>query len=123
MGEADVQSQLRKIELTKADLDRTIDELAATLPPKDELVRDAKQVAAVGGAAIAAVVLGTAALRSRSRISERRKQARVNAEELVRAFRQVDDPEPETSSTKAWFAVGAGIAALGVAAWNRFGDA
>lgn len=123
MGEADVQAQLTRIDQTRADLDRTIDELFAVIPPKDELVAQAKQLAAVGGAAVVAILVGTSVLTSRRAESSRRKQARVNAEELVRAFRNMEEGNEmeDRSSVKAWFAVGAGVAAVGVAVYNRVG--
>lgn len=123
MGEADVQAQLIRIDQTRADLDRTIEELFAAIPPKDELVAQAKQLAAVGGAALVAILVGTSVIANRRSESERRKQARVNAEELVRAFRNLEEGNEMEgrSNVKSWFAVGAGVAAVGVAVFNRVG--
>lgn len=85
MGEAADQA-LSDSAATRAALERDIDELFRRLPEPAELAARAKLY---GGAAAGAItVLGVAAisLRKRSRQQARRREARINAEELARAF-------------------------------------
>lgn len=121
MGEADVQSQLKQISSTRADLDRTIDELFAALPPKEQIVKQLGIIAGAGVAALTAFVVGASALRSRSEESSKRKDAQRNADALARALQKSSEElAPDDGSALPWFVVGAAVAGAGVAAWSRF---
>jgi hypothetical protein len=82
----EIDQALREIDATRSQLERDIDELFARLPDREVVTRQAKTygAAAIGTAAV--VGLGGAQMKRRSEVKERRETARINAEELARAF-------------------------------------
>jgi hypothetical protein len=91
----DVDQALRDLARTRADLERDVDELFARLPETDVMARKAKTYGAAAGGA--AVTVGLVAMRQRKQaaLKARRMEARINAEELARAFSPTPPPEPE----------------------------
>lgn len=91
---------LSEIEAAKAALARDLDELESRLPPREVLGR---QAALAGGAVVAAgaglvTLVGILGRRAEHRRRERakREEARINAEELARAFGGLPDPVEAT---------------------------
>lgn len=120
MGEADLQAQLKRIASTRADLDRTIDELFAAVPPKQQLVKQLAMVAGAGVAALTAFAVGTSMLKSRSQETSKRKDAQRHADALARALQKSpEELAADDGSVIPWFAIGAALAGAGVAAWSR----
>lgn len=94
MGQ-DVDQTLRSIQTTRDALERDIDELFDRLPEREVMVARARTYgAAAGGAAVTVGALAMAQ-RRRSALKARRMEARVNAEELARAFSPHPPAEPE----------------------------
>ena len=85
MGQ-DVDEALRSIQTTRDTLERDIDALFGRLPEREVVVARARTYGAAAGGA--AVTVGAVALaqRRRSALKARRMEARINAEELARAF-------------------------------------
>lgn len=85
MGETVAQT-LTEIEQTRAALEADIDALFDRLPDRDVVVRQAKVYG--GAAAGTAVIVAVLAARAKhaSQLRAKREAARINAEELARAF-------------------------------------
>lgn len=85
MGQ-DVDQALNDLATTRAALERDIDELFDRLPEPAVMAARAKTYGAAAGGA--AVTVGLVAIRAkkRSALKARRMEARINAEELARAF-------------------------------------
>ena len=94
MGQ-DVDQALRSIQTTRDTLERDIDELVGRLPEREVVVARARTYGAAAGGA--AVTVGAVALaqRRRSTLKARRTEARINAEELARAFSPHPPAEPD----------------------------
>jgi hypothetical protein len=94
MGE-DVDQALSQLAATREQLDRDIDELFHRLPEPAVLAARAKTYGMAAGGA--AVTVGALAMRQRKRsaLKARREDARINAEELARAFSPHPPPEPK----------------------------
>lgn len=119
MGQADVQAQLNRIASTKAELDRTIDDLFRAAPSKDDVVRQLALVAGMGVAAIAAAGVGLGSLRSRAERKAKAEDAQRHADALARALaKSPEELAPDDGSPLPWFVLGTALAAAGVAAWN-----
>lgn len=101
MGQ-DADSTLSEIAETRAALERDVDALFSRLPEPDVLAAKAKTYGlAAGGAAATA---GVVALRMKKRgaLKARRMDARINAEELARAFSpHAPDGSPAADDTAA----------------------
>ena len=112
MGQ-DVDQALTDLAATRASLERDIDELFARLPERAVMAQKAKTYGAAAGGA--AVTVGLVALRARkaSELKARRTEARINAEELARAFSPHPPAEPSGGSRTGLLAV---LAALVVVA-------
>lgn len=99
MGQTAAET-LSEIEAAKADLARDLDELESRLPPRDVLTRQA----AIAGGTLAGTGIGLAVLitvlgrrsERRRREQARREEARINAEELAKAFGGLPDPVEAT---------------------------
>ena len=93
MGQ-DVDQTLSELDRTRAALERDIDELFARLPEPAEMASKARTYGAAAGGA--AVTVGLVAMRQkrRSALKARRMEARINAEELARAFSPHPPEEP-----------------------------
>lgn len=85
MGQ-DVDATLRSIAATRAALEQDVDELFGRLPEPAVLAARAKTYGLAAGGA--AVTVGAIALRQKKAGAQkaRRMEARINAEELARAF-------------------------------------
>jgi len=85
MGQ-DVDQALSQLAATRDKLDRDIDELFHRLPEPAVLAARARTYGIAAGGA--AVTVGALAMRQkkRSALKARREDARINAEELARAF-------------------------------------
>ena len=111
MGE-EIDQALREIDATRSQLERDIDELFARLPDREVVTRQAKTygAAAVGTAAV--IGLGAMQMKRRSEVKERREAARINAEELARAFSPHPVEPARTGSRVGLLAVLAAAAAI-----------
>jgi hypothetical protein len=94
MGE-DVDQALNQLAATREQLDRDIAELFHRLPEPAVLAARAKTYGMAAGGT--AVTVGALAMRQRKRsaLKARREEARINAEELARAFSPHPPPEPK----------------------------
>jgi hypothetical protein len=94
MGE-NVDQALSQLATTREQLDRDLDELFHRLPEPAVLAARAKTYGMAAGGA--AVTVGALAMRQRkkSALKARREDARINAEELARAFSPHPPPEPK----------------------------
>ena len=112
MGQ-DVDQALSDLATTRASLERDIDELFARLPEPAVMAQKARTYGAAAGGA--AVTVGLVALRARkaSALKARRMDARINAEELARAFSPHPPAEASGRSRTGLLAV---VAALVVVA-------
>lgn len=85
MGET-VAETLTEIEQTRLALEADIDALISRLPDRDVVVRQAKVYGgAAAGAAVLVAVLAARGKRA-AEMRAKREAARINAEELARAF-------------------------------------
>lgn len=114
MGQ-EVDRALSDLAATRAALERDVDELFARLPEPAVMAARAKTYGAAAGGT--AVVVGALALRQRSASARKRERmaARVNAEELARAFSTTPVPERGGSKVGVLFAIGAAIGAVAAA--------
>ena len=118
MGET-VDETLTEIEQTRAALEADIDALFERLPDRDVVVRQAKLYggAAAGTAVLVAVLAARAKHAAETR--DRREAARINAEELARAFSPMAAVEDHRGSSRLGLvaviaaAIGALVAYLG----------
>lgn len=85
MGQ-DVDTALSELATTRASLERDIDELFSRLPDSAVIASKAKTYGAAAGGAAVTVGLLAVRLKQRSELKARRSEARINAEELARAF-------------------------------------
>jgi hypothetical protein len=123
-----VDQTLNEIAATRAALERDIDELFGRLPEPAALAAQAKAYGAA--AAGAAVVVGLVVVRARRGAQERarRTEARINAQELARAFAPQpprDDPDDSRGGTLALLVAVAALVATvvqAVAGRRRSGD-
>lgn len=118
MGET-VAETLTEIEQTRAALEADIDALFERLPDRDVVVRQAKVYG--GAAAGAAVLIAVLAARGKhaAEVRAKREAARINAEELARAFSPHAPVEDDGTSSRLGVvaviaaAIGALVAYLG----------
>ena len=111
MGQ-DVDQALRSLETTRATLERDIDELFGRLPESDVIATRARTYgAAAGGVAITVGALAMVQTR-RSARRARRMEARINAEELARAFSPHPPAEPDGGGRTGVLAVLAAVAVV-----------
>lgn len=85
MGQ-DADSTLREIAETRAALERDVDALFGRLPERDVLAAKAKTYGLAAGGAAATAGVVALRVRKRGELKARRMDARINAEELARAF-------------------------------------
>lgn len=122
MGQ-DVDTTLTELDATRASLERDIDALFARMPEPDVLKSKAKTYGAAAGGAAVTVGLVTMSAKKRSALRARRMEARINAEELARAFSPHEPPEPSGRSPLLLLVVLAAVAGAVVAALRlRDGD-
>lgn len=114
MGQ-EVDRALSDLAATRAALERDVDELFGRLPEPAVLAARAKTYGAAAGGA--AVVVGALALRQRAASAHKRERmaARVNAEELARAFSTTPVPERGGSRVGVLLAIGAVLGAAAAA--------
>ena len=118
MGQ-DVDQALTDLATTRAALERDIDELFARMPEPAVIADKAKTYGAVAGGTAATVGLLAVRQRRRSEIRARRMEARINAEELARAFSPHEPPPPKQSSRLGLVVVLAALAGVAVAALRQ----
>lgn len=108
MGET-VAETLTEIEQTRAALEADIDALFDRLPDRQVMVRQAKVygAATAGGAVVIAVIAGRA--KRAADLRAKREDARINAEELARAFSPHPPVEADDGSHLGLVAVLAAI--------------
>jgi hypothetical protein len=92
----DIDATLSELAATRAALERDIDELFDRMPEPAVVAQKAKTYGAAAGGAAATVGLVVLQQRKRSEIKARRMEARINAEELARAFSPHPPAEPES---------------------------
>lgn len=114
MGQ-DVDQALRDIERTRAALERDIDALFGRLPEPAAMAAKAKTYGTAAAASVAVVGLVAVKAKARSDAKADRMRARMNAEELARAF----SPTPVPSKKDK---VGPPVAAAKAAATPDDGD-
>lgn len=85
MGQ-DADSTLSEIAETRAALERDVDALFARLPEPDVLAAKAKTYGLAAGGAAATAGVVALRVKRRGELKARRMDARINAEELARAF-------------------------------------
>lgn len=115
MGQ-DADATLKELDATRASLERDIDALFARLPEADAMKAKAKTYGAAAGGAAATIGLVALQAKKRSELKARRMDARINAEELARAFSPHEPPEPSGRSPLVLLVVLAAIAGAVVAA-------
>lgn len=96
MGQ-DVDQALNDLATTRASLERDIDELFRRLPEPAVMANKAKTYGAAAGGAAVTVGLLAVRQKKRSELKARRMDARINAEELARAFSPHEPAEPSGS--------------------------
>lgn len=118
MGQ-DVEEALNDLAITRAALERDIDELFDRLPETSVMVDKAKTYGAAAGGA--AVTVGLVAMRQkkRSALKARRMEARINAEELARAFSPHPPVEPEGRGKAPMLAVLMALVVVALTVLNR----
>ncbi len=122
MGQ-DVDQTLKELDATRASLERDLDELFARLPEPAVIASKAKTYGAAAGGAAATVGLVVARQKKKSALKARRMEARINAEELARAFSPHPPAEPSGRSRTGMLAVLAAMAMVAFAAMRmRGGD-
>ena len=112
MGQ-DVDQTLSDLAATRASLERDIDELFTRLPEPAVMAQKAKTYGAAAGGAAMTVGLLAVRQKKRSTLKARRMEARINAEELARAFSPHEPAEPSGGNRTGLLAV---LAALVVVA-------
>lgn len=85
MGQ-DADSTLSEIAETRAALERDVDALFARLPEPDVLAAKARTYGLAAGGAAATAGVVALRVKKRGELKARRMDARINAEELARAF-------------------------------------
>lgn len=85
MGET-VAETLTEIEHTRAALQADIDALFTRLPDRHVMARQAKVYAGATIGVVVVLAVVVARLRKSAELRARRQDARINAEELARAF-------------------------------------
>lgn len=93
MGQ-DVDQTLSDLAATRASLERDIDELFTRMPEPAVMAQKAKTYGAAAGGAAVTVGLLAVRQKKRSELKARRMDARINAEELARAFSPHEPAEP-----------------------------
>lgn len=121
MGQ-DVDTTLTELDATRASLERDIDALFARMPEPEVLKSKAKTYGAAAGGTAVTVGLVAMSAKKRSARKARRMEARINAEELARAFSPHEPPEPDGRSPLVLLAVLAAIAGAVLAALRLRGD-
>lgn len=122
MGQ-ELDTTLTELDATRAALERDIDALFARLPEPDVMRAKARTYGAAAGGAAVTVGLVALQAKKRSELKARRMEARINAEELARAFSPHEPPEPSGRSPLLLLVVLAAIAGAVVAALRlRGGD-
>ena len=122
MGQ-DVDQTLRDLDATRASLERDLDELFTRLPEPAVIASKATTYGAAAGGAAATVGLVVVRQKRRAALRARRLEARINAEELARAFSPHPPAEPPGRSRAGLLAALAAVAMVGVAAVRmRGGD-
>lgn len=122
MGQ-ELDTTLTELDATRASLERDIDALFARLPEPDVMKAKAKTYGAAAGGAAVTVGLVALQAKKRSEVKARRMEARINAEELARAFSPHEPPEPSGRSPMLLLVVLAAIAGAVVAVLRlRGGD-
>lgn len=122
MGQ-DVDQTLRELDATRAGLERDLDELFARLPEPAVIASKARTYGAAAGGAAATVGLVVVRQRKKGALRARRMEARINAEELARAFSPHPPVEPSGRSRAGLLAALAAVAAVAFAAVRlRGGD-
>lgn len=118
MGQ-DVEEALNDLAITRAALERDIDELFDRLPETSVMVAKAKTYGAAAGGA--AVTVGLVAMRQRKQaaLKARRMEARVNAEELARAFSPHPPAEPEGRGSVPVLAALVALVVVALTVFNR----
>lgn len=118
MGQ-DVEEALNDLAITRAALERDIDELFDRLPETSVMVDKAKTYGAAAGGA--AVTVGLVAMRQKKRaaLKARRMEARINAEELARAFSPHPPVEPEGHGKAPMLAVLVALVVVALTVLNR----
>lgn len=118
MGQ-DVDQALNDLAATRAALERDIDELFDRLPETSVMVAKAKTYGAAAGGA--AVTVGLVAMRQRKQaaLKARRMEARINAEELARAFSPHPPVEPEGRSRAPVLAALVALVVVALTVLNR----
>ena len=122
MGQ-DVDQTLRELDATRASLERDLDELFERLPEPAVIASKAKTYGAAAGGAAATVGLVVMRQKKKAALRARRMEARVNAEELARAFSPHPPADPSGPSRAGLLAALAAVAMVVVAAVRlRAGD-
>lgn len=85
MGET-VAETLTEIERTRAALEADIDVLFERLPAREVIVRQAKVYGAAAAGTAVVVAVATVRAKTAGELRAKRRDARINAEELARAF-------------------------------------
>lgn len=118
MGQ-DVDQALNDLATTRAALERDIDELFDRLPEPAVMAQKAKTYGAAAGGA--AVTVGLVAMRQkkRSALKARRMEARINAEELARAFSPHPPAEPEGGGRGPALAALIALVVVALTVFNR----
>lgn len=121
MGQ-ELDTTLTELDATRASLERDIDALFARLPEPDAMKAKAKTYGAAAGGTAVTVGLVAMSAKKRSARKARRMEARINAEELARAFSPHEPPEPDGRSPLVLLAVLAAVAGAVLAALRLRGD-
>ena len=114
MGQ-ELDTTLTELDATRASLERDIDALFARLPEPDVMKAKAKTYGAAAGGAAVTVGLVAVGAKKRAATRARRMEARINAEELARAFSPHEPPEPGGRSPVLLLVVLAAIAGAVIA--------
>lgn len=112
MGET-VQETLSEIEQARAALEADIDVLFERMPDPAVMARKAKVVGAAAAGTALVVTVTAMQLSKRAELEARRTEARINAEELARAFSPIEPAEADGGSR--WPLLAALVAAIGAA--------
>lgn len=118
MGQ-DVDQALNDLATTRAALERDIDALFERLPEPAVMAQKAKTYGVAAGGA--AVTVGLVAMRQkkRSALKARRMEARINAEELARAFSPHPPVEPEGRGTAPVLSALVALVVVALTVFNR----